>query len=173
MWGDPAVSRNAHVSAEIASNPISVAELLAENRNWNFRRDSEDEIDVALEGQWKVYSASLQWSGCYGILAIDCSFEFKLDTEEKPEFMKVLNLVNMRSWLGSFTHEEELNSVVYGYRLALEEPADISFDQFGRIMDTVVAECDRFYPSLDLVRLGMMTAADSLEATIIDTSGTA
>ena len=154
-------------------NPINVTELLAEDRNWDFKRHSEDEIVLVLEGQWKIYSASLYWSDHYGILSIECSFEVELSEDSSHEFLKTLNLANMRSWLGSFTYEENPGTVVYSYRLALEDGVELSFGQVERILDTIVADCDRFYPSLDLARLGRLPAADSLAAAIVETRGVA
>ncbi|MCE2522871.1 MAG: YbjN domain-containing protein [Rhodobacteraceae bacterium] len=154
-------------------NPIAVAELLAEDRNWDFKRQSEDEIVVTLEGQWKIYTASLCWSEPYGILSIECSFGIELSGADSHEFLKTLNMANMRSWLGSFTYEENPETVVYSYRLALEDEVDVSSRQVECILDTIVADCDRFYPSLDLARLGRLPAAESLAAAIIETRGVA
>ncbi len=154
-------------------NPVTVAEFLAVDRNWQFKRWSDDEIVLALEGQWKVYSASLFWSEPCGIFLIECSFEIDLAEGSAPEFLKTLNLANSRSWLGAFAYRDDQDSVVYSYRLALEEETEVSYRQVERVLDTIVADCDRFYPSLDLARLGMLCAEDSLDAAIVDTLGNA
>ena len=172
-WGWRVMSDVGFVLIAGDRNPINVTELLAEDRNWDFKRHSEDEIVLVLEGQWKIYSASLYWSEHYGILSIECSFEVELSDDSSLEFLKTLNLANIRSWLGSFTYEENPGTVVYSYRLALEDEVELSFGQVERILDTIVADCDRFYPSLDLARLGRLPAADSLAAAIVETRGVA
>ena len=155
------------------TNPISAAAVLAANRNWDFKQQSEDELSIALEGQWKIYSTSLCWSDSFGILSVECSYEVQIEPDCISEFLTVLNLANMRTSLGSFAYEEDLESVVYSYRLAVWNGAEMPYDHVERILDAVVEDCDRFYPSLDMVVHGVAAADDSILAAIVETRGSA
>jgi len=38
-------------------HPIDLVESLAEQHEWDFDRVAEDQIAMAIEGQWRTYSA--------------------------------------------------------------------------------------------------------------------
>ena len=43
-------------------HPIDIVETLAEARDWDFDRVADDQIAMAVEGQWRTYSITLAWS---------------------------------------------------------------------------------------------------------------
>ncbi len=43
-------------------HPIDIVEHLAEHHEWDFDRIAEDQIAMAVEGQWRTYSITLAWS---------------------------------------------------------------------------------------------------------------
>ena len=47
----------AYLSEEI--HPIDIVATLAEHHEWDFDRIAEDQIAMAVEGQWRTYSVTL------------------------------------------------------------------------------------------------------------------
>ena len=43
-------------------HPIDIVETLAEHHAWEFDRVTDDQIAMAVEGQWRTYSLTLAWS---------------------------------------------------------------------------------------------------------------
>ena len=43
-------------------HPIDIVETIAEDRAWEFDRVTDDQIAMAVEGQWRTYSLTLAWS---------------------------------------------------------------------------------------------------------------
>ena len=43
-------------------HPIDLVEHLAEHHDWEFDRVADDQIAMAVEGQWRTYSITLAWS---------------------------------------------------------------------------------------------------------------
>ena len=43
-------------------HPIDIVEHLAVTRAWDFDRVGDDQIAMAVEGQWRTYSITLAWS---------------------------------------------------------------------------------------------------------------
>ena len=43
-------------------HPIDIVEHLAEHHDWDFDRVADDQIAMAVEGQWRTYSITLAWS---------------------------------------------------------------------------------------------------------------
>jgi len=44
-------------------HPIDIVETLAQHHAWEFDRVGDDQIAMAVEGQWRSYSLTLAWSG--------------------------------------------------------------------------------------------------------------
>ena len=43
-------------------HPIDIVEHLAEHHEWEFDRIEENQIAMAVQGQWRTYSITLAWS---------------------------------------------------------------------------------------------------------------
>ena len=63
-------------------HPIDIVEHLAEHHEWEFDRIEENQIAMAVQGQWRTYSITLAWSGFDETLRLICSFEME-PPEEK------------------------------------------------------------------------------------------
>jgi hypothetical protein len=58
-------------------HPIDIVEHLAEHHDWDFDRVAEDQIAMAVEGQWRTYSITLAWSPADETLRLICTFEME------------------------------------------------------------------------------------------------
>ena len=54
-------------------------ESLAAHHDWDFDRIADDQIAMAVEGQWRTYSITLAWSAYDETLRLVCSFEMETD----------------------------------------------------------------------------------------------
>ena len=66
-------------------HPIDIVEHIAEHHEWTFDRIADDQIAMAIEGQWKTYSISLAWSGYEEMLKMVCSFEMEPPSDRMPQ----------------------------------------------------------------------------------------
>ncbi len=55
------MSLTEHFSSEDL-HPIDIVEHLAEHHDWDFDRVADDQIAMAVEGQWRTFSITLAWS---------------------------------------------------------------------------------------------------------------
>ncbi len=58
-------------------HPIDIVETLAEHHEWEFDRVTDDQIAMAVEGQWRTYSLTLAWSAQDETLRLICTFEME------------------------------------------------------------------------------------------------
>ena len=58
-------------------HPIDLVESVAEYNEWDFDRIADDQIAMAVEGQWRTYSITLAWSSFDETLRLICSFEME------------------------------------------------------------------------------------------------
>ena len=65
-------------------HPIDIAESLAEHHDWDFDRIADDQIAMAVVGQWRTYSITLAWSDFDETLRMVCTFEMDPPVENFP-----------------------------------------------------------------------------------------
>ena len=85
-------------------HPIDIVEHLAEHHDWDFDRIADDQIAMAVEGQWRTYSITLAWSGYDETLRMICTFEMDPPEEKLPQLYELLNAMNDQCWAGAFTY---------------------------------------------------------------------
>ena len=84
-------------------HPIDLVEHLAEHHEWEFDRIGDDQIAMAVEGQWRTYSVTLAWSGYDETLRMVCTFEMDPPDGKEAQLYELLNKMNDQCWAGAFT----------------------------------------------------------------------
>ncbi len=154
-------------------HPIDVVETLAEHHDWDFDRVTDDQIAMAVEGQWRTYSITLAWSAQDETLRLICTFEMDPPEGRLPALYEALNKVNDTCWAGAFTYWHEQRLMVWRYGLVLSGGQIANHDQVDRLIGTAVGTAERFYPAFQLVTWGERSVADSMQVAIAEAYGRA
>ncbi|WP_373354153.1 YbjN domain-containing protein [Pseudoroseicyclus sp. CXY001] len=154
-------------------DPIDVVEHLAEHHDWEFDRIADDQIAMAVEGQWRTYSITLAWSAYDQTLRLICTFEMEPPEARLPAMYDLLNRVNDMCWAGGFAWWAEQNLMVWRYGLVLAGDQVASAEQIDTMIGAAVMSCERFYPAFQLVSWTDRTPADSLQVAIAEAYGRA
>ncbi|MDO9526545.1 MAG: YbjN domain-containing protein [Gemmobacter sp.] len=154
-------------------HPIDIVETLAEHNAWEFDRVTDDQIAMAVEGQWRTYSLTLAWSGRDETLRLICTFEMEPPAERMPEVYALLNLINDECWCGAFTFWAEQRLMVWRYGLALSGGQIASPEQVDRMINAAVLGAERFYPAFQLVAWGESTPEAAMQVAIAEAYGRA
>ena len=154
-------------------HPIDIVETLAEHHAWDFDRIADDQIAMAVEGQWRTYSLTLAWSGYDETLRLICTFEMEPPEGKLDAVYAVLNATNDQIWTGAFTYWEEQKLMVYRYGLALNGGQVAGPEQIDRMIGGAVMAAERFYPAFQLVAWGDQSPAAALQVAISEAYGTA
>ncbi|SFD19281.1 YbjN domain-containing protein [Tropicimonas isoalkanivorans] len=154
-------------------HPIDIVEDLAETNAWDFDRIGDDQIAMAVEGQWRTYSITLAWSAYDETLRLICTFEMEPAEEKLPRLYEILNLVNDKCWAGAFTYWRDSKLMTYRYGLLLSGGQLASADQIDRLIGTAVMAAERYYPAFQLVVWGDQDPAVALDVAIAEAYGRA
>jgi hypothetical protein len=154
-------------------HPIDIVENLAEHNDWQFDRVGDDQIAMAVEGQWRTYSITLAWSAHDETLRMVCTFEMDPPSEKLPALFEALNEVNDQCWSGAFTYWREQKLMVYRYGLLMSGGQDASPEQIGTIITAAVLNAERYYPAFQLVVWGDRTPRDAMQVAIAEAYGRA
>jgi hypothetical protein len=155
------------------AHPIDIVESLAEHNDWQFDRVGDDQIAMAVEGQWRTYSITLAWSPHDETLRMVCTFEMDPPSEKMPALFEALNEVNDQCWTGAFTYWREQKLMVYRYGLLMSGGQEASPEQIGAIITEAVRNAERYYPAFQLVVWGDRTPRDAMQVAIAEAYGRA
>ena len=154
-------------------HPIDMVETIANHHAWEFDRIAEDQIAMAVEGQWRTYSITLAWSPYDETLRLICTFEMEPPEERMGAIFEMLNAVNDHCWAGNFTWWEEQKLMVYRYGLVLAGEQVAAPEQIDTMIGAAVMSCERFYPAFQLVTWAGRTPKDAMGVAISEAYGTA
>ena len=154
-------------------HPIDIVEHIAEHHAWDFDRVADDQIAMAVEGQWRTYSITLAWSGYDETLRLICTFEMEPPEEKLPEIYETLNRTNDMCWSGAFTYWAEQRLMVYRYGLVLTGGQMAGPEQIDQLIASAVRSAERFYPAFQLVAWGNQSPAQAMNVAIAEAYGRA
>ncbi|QIE45891.1 diacylglyceryl transferase [Pseudohalocynthiibacter aestuariivivens] len=154
-------------------HPIDIVEHLAEHNEWDFDRIGDDQIAMAVEGQWRTYSITLAWSAYDETLRLICTFEMEPPEDKLPGLYHMLNEVNDQCWAGAFTYWLEQKLMVYRYGLVMAGGQEASPEQIDTLITAAVMSAERYYPAFQLVVWGDRNPRDAMQVAIAKTYGRA
>jgi len=155
------------------SNPIDITEHIAEHNAWEFDRLTDDQIAMAIEGQWRTYSVTVAWSGHDETLRMVCTYDVDPPEEKLPQLYHMLNVVNDQCWTGSYNYWLEQKLMVYRYSLLLTGTDGASPEQVDVMIQTAVATAERYFPAFQLVIWGDSTPQDAIQVALAEAYGRA
>ena len=154
-------------------HPIDIVEHLAEHHDWDFDRIGDDQIAMAVEGQWRTYSITLAWSNYDETLRMVCSFEMEPPAERESELYELLNKMNDQCWAGAFTYWANQKLMVYRYGLVLAGGQTASAEQIDTMITAAVMSAERYYPAIQLVTWGNREPEEAMQVAIAEAYGRA
>ncbi|WP_171228987.1 YbjN domain-containing protein [Ruegeria sp. HKCCA4008] len=154
-------------------HPIDIVEHLAEHHDWDFDRIGDDQIAMAVEGQWRTYSITLAWSNYDETLRMVCSFEMEPPAEREMQLYKLLNKMNDQCWAGAFTYWANQKLMVYRYGLVLAGGQTASAEQIDTMITAAVMSAERYYPAIQLVTWGNREPEEAMQVAIAEAYGRA
>jgi hypothetical protein len=154
-------------------HPIDIVEHLAAHHEWDFDRVGDDQIAMAVEGQWRTYSITLAWSAQDETLRLICTFEMDPPGDRKAALYETLNGANDMCWAGAFAYWQEQKLMVWRYGLVLAGEQSAGPEQIDTMIRAAVLSCERFYPAFQLVCWGNEAPEAAMEIAIAEAYGRA
>ncbi len=154
-------------------HPIDIVEHIAEHHDWEFDRIGDDQIAMAIEGQWRTYAITLAWSGHDETLRLVCTYEMEPPEDSLPVLYEMLNTVNEQCWSGAFTWWGEQKLMVWRYGLVMSGTQGASAEQIDTILGAAVTAAERYYPAFQLAIWGGKSPRDAMQVAIAEAYGRA
>ena len=154
-------------------HPIDIVETIAAHQAWEFDRLDDDQIAMAVQGQWRTYSITLAWSGIDETLRMICTFDMEPPAHRMPALYQVLNVINDNMWAGSFIYWDDQKLMVFRYALMLQGGQIASPEQVDAMITAAVKSAERYYPAFQLATWGERDAEAALQVAIAEAYGRA
>ncbi|MHA6345716.1 type III secretion system chaperone family protein [Roseivivax sp. CAU 1761] len=154
-------------------HPIDIVEHLAAHHDWECDRIGDNQIAMAIEGQWRTYSITLAWSDADETLRMICSFDMDPPAERLPALYEGLNAVNDQCWAGAFSFWGAEKLMVYRYGLVLAGGQIASPEQIDTLLTAAIAAAERYYPAFQLIAWGDQDPGEALQIAIAEAYGRA
>ncbi len=154
-------------------HPIDMVETLAEHHAWDFDRMNEDQIAMAVEGQWRTYSVTLALDPHENMLRLVCTFEMDPPQATMAALYETLNRANDMVWSGAFSFWDSQRLMVWRYGLLLSEDQPAGIDQIERMIRSAILAAERFYPAFQLVAWADHNPDDALRMALAEAVGRA
>ena len=158
---------------EQVANPIELIEEIAAAHDWQFERQNDDEVAVQVNGTWCEYRMWFIWRTDLGALYFSCGFDMRVKPERHGAVYPLLAKLNERLWLGHFELWSEEGWPTFRHTLLASDKFGVTGHAIRDLVDTAVAECERFYPAFQFVIWGGKSTDEAIESSLLETVGEA
>lgn len=165
------MSRIEEIYADDDLHPIDIVQHLASNNAWEFDRVTDDQIAMAVDGQWRTYSLTLAWSAYDETLRLICTFEMEPPPARMAEVYDLINRCNDMVWTGAFTYWAEQKLMVWRYGLCLAGGQTAGSEQIDAMISSAVVAAERFYPAFQLVAWADKAPAAAMQVAMAEAYG--
>ena len=154
-------------------NPIDVAEDIILAQDWDFERRGNEEMVAEIPGRWCDLGLLLAWSPEISALHLSCALDLKIGVGNKTQIFELLAKANEKLWIGHFSLWTDESIPIFRHSILLNKKEKISWDFLANLIEIAINECEKFYPAFQYVIWGGKTAEEAINASIMETIGSA
>lgn len=159
------LSRNPH--------PVDMIEQVAHANDWAFERTGEDEIAIAVAGNWTDYHVSFSWMEDFEALHLACAFDIKVPENRVLEVMRLLSTINEQMLFGHFDLWEQEGAIMFRQALLLCGGAEPTSQQVEVLLNSALEACETYYQAFQFVIWSGTSAREALNSALFETQGNA
>jgi hypothetical protein len=79
---------------ESRNNPLDILEELVDANEWQFDRNSAEEMMVELKGRWSDYRLYFVWQEDLSAISFSCIVDLRVPPHRRPAFLELLGGIN-------------------------------------------------------------------------------
>lgn len=156
------------------NNPLDLVEELAEERGWTFTRTDDDLIIINAQGLKTKYEICMEWQEEFSAVLFACCLPLEIGAAQYEVVARTLEQINQNLWLGHFDLSNKGKHPTYRHTLLFRMiPSGLAADIISDVIEIALAECNRFYTTLQLAQAGDVRMQDNLNAAVFETIGEA
>jgi hypothetical protein len=154
------------------NNAIDLVEQIAAKHDWAAERTGNDELTLAVAGQWTDYHISLNWRDDLETLHVACAFDFKVPETRLAEVYRLLAQINEQLWIGHFDLWSEEGLIMFRHGLLLNGTV-ATVSQCEALIKAALEACERYYQAFPFVVWAGKRSREALASSMFETDGQA
>lgn len=156
------------------NDPLSVLEYCCSERDWAFERDNSDELMIAAPGSWSAYQMRAFWHREDQVVQLACMMDIRVPDNKRLAMYETLGLINERLWLGHFEMWAQEGDLLFRHATIVDDDGiGLSASQAHTLLESMIAECERYYPVFQFVLWAGKKPAEAIEASLLEPAGEA
>lgn len=155
------------------ANPLDILENIAGQNEWPFERSNDEEIIVAVSGQWCDFHIRYFWAMEDNLLQAAGMLDMRIPVNKKAKMLETINLVNERLAIGHFSIWTEDNTLMFRHSSILGADHDLTAVTCEKTTDAILAESNKYYPVFQFVLWAGKSPEDAIKSAMLDTIGEA
>lgn len=156
------------------ANPLDLVEDFVESKGWTITRSEDDLMIFTVPGQKAKYEICMEWQEEFSALLFACSLPLTIAPSQHEAAARALDQINQNLWLGHFDLSNKNIHPTFRHTLLFRMiPSGLAVDIVQDVVEIAIAECERFFPTFQLVQAGDTGLQDNLHAAVFETVGEA
>jgi len=156
-----------------SANPLDIVEMMAGRNEWPYERSSDEEITVAVSGEWCDFHIRYFWIAEDNLLQAAGMMDMRVAAKKKAKILEAINLVNERLAVGYFAIWTEDNSLMFRHSNIVGADPEAVAAICEKITDAVLAETNRYYPVFQFVLWAGKDPEEAIKSAMLETVGEA
>ncbi len=161
------------IEPEVVAHPVDIIEHIALINDWEFERQSADEILIIVKSNWSDYQVSFTFMHELESLHIAASFDLKIPQERLEELRHLILRINEQLWVGHFDIWQKEGAILFRNSHLLSGGAEINPQQCEALLRTATDACDLYYQAFQFVIWAGKSASEAMSAVMFETKGEA
>ncbi len=156
------------------SNPLDSVEDIFFSNEWNFERETEDELSVTVTGKMGTYSMKFVWQEDFSAMQFTCSYDLCIPEARLGEAAIAASAINAKLWLGHFDIQPGTKEPCFRHTTLFRGVTGCSgAEHIEDLVDIALSECERYYSAFDLLSCTQKPKDGDLSLAMMDSAGAA
>ena len=154
-------------------HPLDWLESMFCENQWFFERPHENQLLTSMQGKSADYHMLFLWQHNAKLLNLSCCLDVKYVETRKNQLYELLARINEKIWLGHFEIDSTTGTILWRYGLSLPYENASFHEQIKEVIDTALAECERYYSTFQYVIWGNLKPEEAVTMASFETVGVA
>jgi len=156
---------------EFEGNPLDILEIIARQNEWPYERANDDEITVAVSGQWCDFHIRYFWIEDENLLQAAGMMDMRVPDSKIAKILATINLVNEKLAMGHFAIWTEDSSLMFRHSNMVGPDAAAGICE--KVTAAILLESNKYYPVFQFVLWADQSPEEAIQSAMLETVGEA
>ena len=154
-------------------NPLDILEQIIFLKKWSCSRANDNELIADIKSKSCLYRLYFAWSEEINAVSLTITFDLTVPESKKNLIYELLALINENLWIGHFDVTSKTHIPSYRNTYLIKEKSIESIKILEDLIYIGINECEKFYPSFQMVLWENFDPNTVANTCLMDTMGQA